>query len=190
MVAGVSEGGPAAKAGLKQGDVIVAFDGRPVEEMRNLPRMVAETEIGKLVPVEVIRDGKRISKRVRIERLEETEAVASASSSQNSPVAGKEERESLGLTLSTITPQLRNTFNIDDGVEGVLVTEVDPNSAAAEKQIRPGDVIVEIGQEEVFRPDDVVNVVKRVTREDKKSILLGLNRRGDFRFVAVRIDKS
>ncbi len=190
LVAGVTEGGPAAKAGLKQGDVIVKFDGRLVEEMRNLPRMVAETEIGKLVPVEVIRDGKKIGKQVRIERLEESETVASAAVDNDSPVEGEEERESLGLTLSMITPQLRDTFNIDDNIEGVLVTNVDPDSAAAEKQIRPGDVIVEIGQEEVFRPDDVVNVVRRVTREDKKSILLGLNRRGDFRFVAVRIDKS
>ena len=190
LVAGVTESGPAAKAGLKQGDVIVSFDGRKVEEMRHLPRMVAETDIGKSVPVEVIRDGKKISKRVKIERLEEGDKVASAVVDQNSPVAGKEERKSLGLTLSAITPRLRSTFNIEDGVEGVLVTEVDPNSAAAEKQIRPGDVIVEIGQEEVFRPDDVVGVVNRVTKEDKKSILLGLNRRGDFRFVAVRIDKS
>lgn len=190
LVAGVTEGGPAAKAGLKQGDVIVKFDGRLVEEMRNLPRMVAETEIGKLVPVEVIRDGKKVDKQVRIERLEESEIVASAAVDNDTPVEGEEERESLGLTLSAITPQLRDTFNIDDNIEGVLVTNVDPESAAAEKQIRPGDVIVEIGQEEVFRPDDVVNVVRRVTREDKKSILLGLNRRGDFRFVAVRIDKS
>ncbi len=190
LVAGITEGGPADKAGLKQGDVIVTFDGRPVGEMRLLPRMVAETDIGKLVAVEVIRDGKKISKRVKIERLEEEETVASASSGPKSSVEGSEERESLGLTLSTITPRLRTTFNIDDDIEGVLVTEVDPSSAAAEKQIRPGDVIVEIGQEEVFRPDDVVNVVKRVVGEDKKSILLGLNRRGDFRFVAVRIDKS
>ena len=127
---------------------------------------------------------------MKIERLEEGDKVAAAVVDNDSPVAGKEERKSLGLTLSSITPRLRSTFNIEDGVEGVLVTEVDPNSSAAEKQSRPGDVIVEIGQEEVFRPDDVVGVVNRVTKEDKKSILLGLNRRGDFRFVAVRIDKS
>ncbi len=190
LVADVTEGGPAAKAGLKQGDLILKFDGRVVEEMRNLPRMVAETEIGKLVPVEVLRDGKKISKRVKIERLEEGEKVASASTGDKAPTEGEEERESLGLTLSKITPRLRNTFSIDDSIEGVLVTQVDPNSAAAEKQIRPGDVIVEIGQEEVSSPVDVVNVVKRVSGEDKKTILLGLNRRGDFRFVAVRIDKS
>lgn len=190
LVAGVTESGPAAKAGLKPGDVIVTFDGRIVPDMRSLPRMVAETTIGRLVPVEVIRDNKKIKKQVKIERLEEADAVASASVNEKSQVAGKDERKSLGLTLSAITPRLRATFNIEDGVEGVLVTEVDPNSSAAEKQIRPGDVIVEAGQEEVFRPDDVVDVVKRISSETKKSILLGLNRRGDFRFVAVRIDDS
>ena len=186
LVAGVNEEGPAKDAGIEPGDVIVTFDGRDVPEMRELPKLVADTEIGRSVPVQIIRDGKEKTLSVKIARLDETD-VADAG-------AGKGEKENetgtaevLGLGLASLTSANRSQYNVDDDVEGVLVTFVDPASAAAEKGIRRGDVIVEVAQEDVETPSDVVDLVKQEKASGRKSVLLLLSTGGDLRFVAVRV---
>lgn len=187
LVAGVTAEGPAGEAGIEPGDVIVEFDGKDVPEMRDLPRIVAETEIGATVSVEVIREGKPKSFRVAVGRLEDAEAEQVAEAGE----AGEDEKtETLGLALSKLSGSLRERFSIGDDVEGVVITDVDPVSAAAEKGIRPGDVLVEVAQKKVGTPADVAELVTAEKKSGRKSVLLLLSRGGDLRFVAVRMETS
>jgi serine protease Do len=190
LVAGVTDNGPAAKAGIQQGDVIVKFDGKEVTEMRSLPRIVAETEIGKEVPVTVWRKDKQQSFKVKIGEMDEAEVEKLASGGDTkAPVAGKTV-DALGMKLSAITPELRDRFELKEGATGVVVTDVSGDSPAAEKGIRPGDVIVEVAQEEVKSPDQVMEKINKVKESKRKSVLLLLERGADLRFVAVRLDQG
>jgi serine protease Do len=191
LVAGVTEGGPAEKHGLQQGDVILKFDGKTVDEMRALPRIVAETPIGKEVKVQIWRKGKMETLGVMIGEMDETpQAMAEANGGggdQGSPA----EVEALGMRLSAITPEMRERFELDEAVKGVMVVEVAEGGAAAEKGIRPGDVIVEVQQDVVGDPGQVKTKVEEVKKAGRKSVLLLLRQRaGDLRFVAVRIDDA
>ena len=98
--------------------------------------------------------------------------------------------DSLGLTLSGLNTEARDQFDIGEDINGVLVEEVAAESSAAEKGIRLGDVIVEVAQEEVANPRDVAELVGEIEKTDRKSVLLLLNRGGDLRFVAVKLQKS
>jgi len=186
LVAGVRENSPAEAAGIQPGDVIVSFDGKDVPEMRALPLIVAETEVGAKVKVEVWRKGQLRTLEVTIGELEEAEKVAAASGGS----LGKPARDvvTLGMKLAEITPALRERFELSDEAEGVVVTAVDEEGAAAEKGLRPGDVIVEVAQEEVATPADVVAKVEEVEKSNRKSVLLLVRRGTDLRFVAVRIE--
>jgi serine protease Do len=192
LIADVTEDSPAAKAQIKPGDVIVTFNGRQVGEMRHLPRMVADTEIGREVAVEVWRKGKIKKLSVTLGELDEAEQVAALDKGGDKGSGGKDsgQAEALGMTLSRITPALRKRFDLSEESEGVIVTEIDGDSPAAEKGIRPGDIIVEVGQEEVKTPGEVAEKVKAVANNDRKSVLLLLQRSGDLRFVAIRVDQS
>ena len=183
LVADVTPDSPAQGAGFETGDVILEFDGKEVPEMRDLPRIVASTEIGKDVDVLVIRQGEPITIRVAVGELEEEPAVVAAATAEESA----SEADSLGMTFATINPELRERFGIDEGTTGVVVVEVDPEGAAAERGIRPGDVIVEVGLEEVSTPADVVTRVNKAGESNRKSVLLLLDRSGDQRFVAVEL---
>ena len=186
LVASVSPDSPASAAGLKVGDVILSFDGKLVNTMRRLPRIVAETEIDKPVQVELWRDGRTITVGVVVGRLEESGLeVASVTPEADDPVV--EEVPSLGLTVSSLTNELREQFELGDTVNGVMVVRVDNGGGAAEKGIQPGDLIVEVGQEEVTSPSDVIKKVGEKEKQNKSTVLLLLDRQGDLQFVAVRI---
>ena len=105
----------------------------------------------------------------------------------NRPPAATESVEALGLKLANITPELRQQFDLNEQLKGVLVTEVAGNSAAAEKGLRPGDVIVEVAQEEVSTPQDVAAKVKAARDANRKTVLLLVDRQGDLRFVALGV---
>ena len=184
LVAEVTPGGPAEAFGLKAGDVVLSFDGRAVEEMRNLPRIVAETEIGKPVDVIVWRRGGEEHISVEVGELEETPQFAAADPEEELP--GQSE-DVLGMTLSPLSAGLREQFTLGDDVNGVVITGVSGDSAAAERGIRPGDIIVEVGQEEVSTPADVASKVRAIEQAGRKSALLLVQRGGDLRFVAVRL---
>ncbi len=189
LVAGVSEGDPAESGGMRQGDVILTFDGKEVTEMRELPRIVAETEIGKEVRVEVWRKNEKVVLGVAIGELEASESTTVASADPKAAVE-PDTVDTVGMTLSTITDELRKKFDLGDEARGVIVTKVDADGAAAEKGIREGDLIVEVAQEEVKTPGEVLRKVTKVKKSNRKSILLLLERGGDLRFIAVRLDKG
>ncbi len=179
LVASIDDGGPAQKAGLKVGDVILKFNGRDVPEMRALPRIVADTKIGSRVPVQVSRKGQLKTFTVTVARLEEPENGEEIEQTQSdSPLT-------LGLSLSKMTQVLREQYDIPDDVEGVVITGVDFESDAAEK-LRVGDVIVEVAQEPVSTPEDVVARVKQSTKASGRPILLLINRKGELTFRSIR----
>ena len=191
LVAGVTKDGPAEQAGILPGDVIVEFDGKEVDSMPALPRMVADEAIGKEVNVTVLRKGERQEISVKLGRLEDAEKEMSALESEGSdpepplPVfAGP-----MGLSLSDLTPRLRDEYGIVDDVDGVVVTAVEEDSTAYEKRVRAGDVIVEISQEPVATPEDVAARIDSLKKDGRKSALLLLaSKDGDLRFVAVSMD--
>ena len=189
LVASVTPEGPAEKSGILQGDVILRFDGREVTEMRKLPRMVAETPIGKAVPVVVWRKGEEETVQVTLGELDE-ERIARASL-ETGPVEDKTGKiEDLGLALGQITPELRERFELDEKTKGVVITEVDESGSGAEKGLQPGDVIVEVDQEEVASPSQVAERVAQAREDGFRVVTLLVYRQGDFRWVAVRIDKG
>jgi len=189
LVASVTEGGPAEAAGIEQGDVVLRFDGREVEEMRKLPRMVAETGIGKAVEVVVWRKGKEVTLHVELGELDEEQLAAVNLGEEPTP---KESGlvESLGLELAQLTPELRTQFELGEDAEGVVITQVEAEGTAAEKGLRPGDIIVEVDQEEVKTPADVADRVERAKDEGFRVVTLLVFRQGDFQWVAVRLDHS
>jgi serine protease Do len=189
LVSTVSEGSPAAKGKVEQGDVILKFDGKDINEFRRLPRIVAETPIDKKVDVVVWRKGKQVSLQVVVAPLVETEEVADAGNTNSKePVVTGPSVSALGLKLSALTPQLREKFGLADDAAGVAVTDVSNTSPAAEKGVTPGDLIVEIGQEEVKSPDDVVAKLKTATDKKLKSVLLLVDKKGELRFITVKVE--
>ena len=147
LVAGVDDRGPAKPAGIEAGDVVVSFDGHEVKEMHDLPRIVADTPVGKEVDVVVIRKGKEETHKVKIGRLEDGEKLASLDTKKEIvPEQKSAVQKTLGLELSSLSDTLRKKYKIRDSVKGVVVTAVDPNaqSAAPDKHLAPGDVIVEV----------------------------------------------
>jgi serine protease Do len=189
LVAGVTDAGPADKAGLKAGDVITRFDGRDVKEMRDLPRVVASTPIGKSVDIAFLRGGKEQTAKVTVDRLEEAEKQASLDKQPaKQPSAAERPGKILGLELSTLNDELRKRFKIKDTVRGVVVTDVDRSSPASEKGLQPGQVIVEVAQEQVASPTDVQRRLDALKKDGRKSaLLLVANTDGELRFVAIAV---
>ncbi len=230
LVAGVIKGGPVDDGSIKAGDVILKFDGKTVSEMRDLPRVVAESTVGKEVDVVVLRDGKEQTVKVKLGRLEDSDQAAASgdaapdgsqddgvitpdpgenndmdepdSGDQAQPAPGAPAPDQhqgqvspdaatpknvLGLSLSLLSAETRKAFGIAESVDGVVVTEVTPGSASAEKGLKPGDVIVEVAQEFMKSPDAVAAKVKSLKQEGRRNAQLMIaSANGDLRFVAVR----
>jgi len=191
LVASVIDGGPAEQADIQAGDVILEFNGQPVDEMRQLPRLVAETEVDRTVKVEVWRDGKKVTLDVKVGALEEgEEAIAEAAPHGKSPGSAKHEIQALGLTVATLDEALRREFGIQEDTRGVVVIKADPRGPAAEQGLKAGDVIVEVSKNPVNSPADIEKEVSSALGGDKQSVLLLVESEGGLRFVALRLDKD
>jgi serine protease Do len=187
LVASVTPDGPAEDATITAGDVILEFDHKPINRMRGLPRIVAETPIGKEVEVVVWRRGERETFGVTLGELPEEEELAALTEPDvELPSTSSAAIDPLGVTVATITDELRTRFELPADVQGVVILEVTEGGAASKESLRPGDVIVEVGQEEVNSPPEVAAKVGQAQQEDKKSVLLLIDRLGDLRFVALR----
>ena len=188
LVASVIKGGPAEKAKMKPGDVILKFGKRKVLKMRNLPRIVAETPVGNTVNAEIWREKKLIIRKVRVAKLEDQdEKMAMSTPNKNK---GAKKVKALGLTLSAMTPQLRKRFKLTKSAKGVVVLKVNKNSPAAEKGIRVGDLIDEVNQEEVLTPAHIERELKKVLESGRKVVLVRVEGQGGGRFLGLRIGKG
>jgi len=187
LVAGVDDKGPAKPAGIEPGDVIVRFDGRDIKEMKDLPRAVADTAVGKAVDVIVIRKGKEETIQVTLGRLQDDDKAVPAAAKVTTPETEKPAtQKALGLDLAALTKDLRAKYKIKESVKGVIITNVDATSDAAEKRLSAGDVIVEVAQEAVTSGTDVKKRIDQLKKDGKKSVLLLVsNADGELRFVAL-----
>jgi len=189
LVASITEGGPAEDAGIEPGDVILRFNDRPVTEMRRLPRLVAETPVDKRVDVLVWRKGSHVTVGVTLGELEAAEdaGLLAALTDPATPQVDQESLDELGLGLSGLTDELVREYGIQAGTEGVVITEVVADSPADQKGLRPGEVILEVGQESVTSPVDVARMVEEAREAGRRSVLLLIDRDGDLRFVALAV---
>jgi serine protease Do len=183
LVASVTPGGPAEAAEIQPGDVITEFDRKKIDRMRGLPRIVAETPIGKEVDVAIWRRGEERTVRVTLGELPEEDELAALTESEADTLTSAE-IESLGVTIATLNDELRTRYELEPDATGVVIVDVREGSPAGEQSLRPGDVIVEVGQEEVNSPPEVQAKVNQAQQEGKKSVLLLIDRQGDLRFVA------
>jgi serine protease Do len=163
LVAGVEKDGPAGKAGIQRGDIIVKFDGNVVHDEHELPEMVALTPLGKTVPVEVVRDGKHLTLSATIKELKETQ-VASA---EGNSAPGN----NWGLTVQDITPEIAQQLGIKSS-KGVVVRNVRQDSPAMEAGLQPGDVILEVDNTKVASADDFAAAARSVQKNKKSARLL------------------
>ena len=189
LVADVTEGSPGKAAGIEAGDVITSFNGRPITEMRELPRAVAATEIGTEVIVKVLRKGKELEFKVAIGRLDDGEKLIAQ---QDSKVVAPATVTTLGMTVSSISEELRTKFKIDAKLQGVVVTEVAQEGAAAEKGVEVGDVIVEAGGKAVAGAADISTAIEAAEKAGKGTVLLltaKAGQAGDTRFIALKLKK-
>jgi len=191
LVAGVDDRGPAKPGGIEAGDVVVKFDGHDIKEMHDLPRIVADTPVGKDVQVVIIRKGKEETHTVKVGRLEDSEKLAAAEAKKGAaPEQKSVVQRTLGLELSSLSDDLRKKFKVRDNVKGVIVTGVDPTVATAppDKRISSGDVIVEVQYEAVANPADVQKRIETLKSQGKKvAVLLVSNADGETRFVALNL---
>jgi serine protease Do len=150
--------------------------------MRGLPRVVAQTPVGKSVDVELLRKGQKKSVTVVVGRLNEDDAAAADSSSEPSPG----ERRLIGLKLAPLTDELRQKFGLPERVQGVVITEVEPQSPAYERNLQPGDVIIEVADQAVSSVEDIIGRIDSVRKTGRRQILLRVeNAKGEFRAVAL-----
>src|SRR5246500_3469999 len=188
LVAGVEEKGPAKPAGIEPGDVVVKFDGKEIKEPKDLSRVVADTAVGKEVDVVIIRKGAEETRKVTLGRLEDGEKAVQASNKPQPEAEKPATQKALGLDLATLSKDLRGRYKIKDSVKGVIITNVDSASDAADKRLSAGDVIVEVAQEAVSNAGDVKKRVDQLKKDGKKSVLLLVsNADGELRFVALSV---
>ena len=164
-------GSPAERTGIEQGDVIVEFDGKEVADSKDLPRIVASTPVGKAVTIKLLRDGKVLDRQVKVGEVEEKVEVTKAPS-----------HKSLGITVQNLTPEIAKGLRLEKET-GVVVTRVEPGSAAANAGIQTGDVIREVNRKPVKDVEDFVQKIEKAKVQD--SVLLLLQRGQNNLFAAV-----
>jgi serine protease Do len=191
LIRGVTPGGPAARAGIQQGDVIVAVNGQPVTPDQSLAYLVSQQPVGSRVPITLLREGQRRTVTVQVgerpseEELARQNGVTDDANPMQSPTEQQQStsqrsaRESLGLTVQTLTPDIARQLRLNDvNLKGVVVTAVNPNSDAASKGVQVGDIILSINQRATTSPDQAAAAVAAARAAGRRSVLL-LIRRGN-----------
>ena len=187
LVSTVNESSPAQAAGLEPGDVIISFDGKAIEKMRDLPRIVAETEIGATVAVELIRNGSRMSVDVTLGELEKAELVGIVGEESQGDA---ESFEKLGFSVDNLNAELAAELGLDENMRGVVVTEVEEGSPAFDKGLQPGDVIKRFGQRRVENAADLAKSVAETLESGRAGVLLLVESEGRERFIQIGFAKE
>lgn len=182
LVANVIKDSPASRSGFKVGDVILNMDGQPIDEFKDLPRLVASTSAGSKAKFKVFRDGDERKLKVVIGAMPGEEGRLAQVEEDSEAKAAK-----LGLQLASLTPETRERYKVNKNSSGVLVAGVERNSPASKAGIRPGSVINMVGQKQVESPDDVIEHVQQAAEQKKPAVLLRIEYRGQNRFVAVKL---
>jgi len=162
LVASVDKDGPAGKAGIERGDVILKFDGKDVHDEHELPVLVADTPIKKTVPVELVRNGKRKTVDVTIGELKEAPVQTAKAEAPGT---------NWGMQVGDITPDIANEFHLQNQ-KGVVVRHVSPDSSAADASVQAGDVILEINHDKVSSVQDFLAKAKAAKTGNKQTLLL------------------
>jgi serine protease Do len=186
MIAAVDPSSPAAQAKLQPGDVILAYDGKPIDRSRQLPRLVADTTPETAIKLTMWREGKEQEVELK---------VAALNSNRPAPPPPEPEKpkpppsvDALGLKLTKITPELRKQFSLPESARGVVITEVPQNSPAAVQGLRPGDLVIALGHEAVRGPEELQQKVAAAKKIGRKNALVRVEREGTTRFVALPLE--
>jgi len=177
--------GPAAQAGIKQGDVITAPGGHDIKTVHELPRLVASTPVGSKLQLTIVRDGKQKTDEASIGEMPQN--VASAETEAAQPSNGKAVN-ALGMELFPLDPQLRKELKVPKDLNGVVVGQVASGSPAGDLGIQPGDVIVSVDQEPVATPESAASQLKKAAAQG--NVLLLLNRQGMSQFVGLSVENN
>ncbi len=189
LVSGIIKGGPVDNGVIEVGDVIIRFDGKDIKNSRELPLAVAESPVGKVVDVVVVRKGEEKTVQVTLGRLEEGEKLAEGETPGEETEGEVATASALGMSIGELTDEARTKFGINADVSGVVITEVAEGSAAADRGIVPGDVITAIAQESVSTPKDVLDRLASLKEQGRKNALLMLaSKTGELRFVTILMD--
>lgn len=192
LVLEITDDSPAKHSGFQPGDIITSFNGKPVEKMRFLPRLVAETKIGSTVPVTVWRQGKSVTLSVKVGELEEKEeAQADAGDGQKAaPSKTVISQKLLDMDIAVLNESLREQYGIADGAKGLLVVSVKSGSEAASRGVREGDLITQMAGEPVTSIPDAKNAVTNMKKAGRKYVLVKIEREGSSAFVALPVAES
>lgn len=178
LVAGVVRGSAAAEAGLTHGDVIVSFAGTQISEARELSQVVREAPAGQPLEIVFLRSGERRKINAKLR-----DGAAGLAAGATEPISG--EPSPIGITLSRLTPKLRDHLDLRALADGAVIVQVAEGSPAEQVGLRPGDVVVQVGDVPVVTPEDAANQIGQARSAETGQILLRINRQGSHRFVAV-----
>ena len=187
LVSSATEGGPAQKAGVKTGDVILKFNDIDIDTMKELPKVVAGTPVGKSVPLVILRNGKKITLNVVLGELELAEKENLISKSTINKNTKSKTFDKLGFVAEELTNTNKEKFGLKNLKTGVLIASVKEESSAQEAGLLPGMVIVRVGQIEVNSIDVIENAIKNAIKQKRKAILLLVMFENGTRFVALEL---
>ncbi|HEY5336961.1 MAG TPA: DegQ family serine endoprotease [Rhizomicrobium sp.] len=184
IVASVSPGGPAAQAGFVPGDIVLAVNGKPVEDNRDLTRRVASLPAGASAAFSIVRNGTPKTLNAKIGAKKDDKVASNAAPQRGGPASTA---EAMGLGLAAVTPETRQAYNLDNHVNGVVITRVDPNSDAADKGLQPGDVVVSVANRPVHSPQEVKASVQAAQASGHNTVLVLVTGQAGQRFVAIKL---
>jgi serine protease Do len=186
LIAAIDPDSPATQAGLRPGDVILSYDGKPVDRSRQLPRLVADSAPDKPLKLTIWREGKEteVTLTVVAYNPNRPQPQPPAPDPPKPPAAV----DALGLKIAKLTVDLRKQYAVPDAVHGAIIIEVPPNTPAATQGLRAGDLIVAVGETAVGSPDDAVAQIAAAKKAGRKNVLIRVEREGNFRFVTMPME--